>query len=810
MSLRQAKLYDDTEVKIEHILISLINDYNNNAIKILLNLGVDVDKLHKKIEQSLFKQRKKIKKPINEIPLPLNFLTEKILDNAQKECDLLNGEFIDTQHILLSTLKSDNMVNSVLKEMKIDYNQYLTSTKKLNVENSIDSFGEDDEQIFNKKETKKFKSQGTPILDNFSTDLTKRAAEGKIDPVIGRDEVIQRVAQILSRKKKNNPILIGQPGVGKTTIAEGLALMIVEGTAPRTLLGKRIMSLDLTSIVAGTKYRGQFEERIKGIVDELTEVNDVILFIDEIHTLVGAGNSPGSMDAANVFKPALARGDLQVIGATTLDEFREKIEKDGALTRRFQQVIIDPPSVDETIKILKQIKGSYENFHKVSYSDETIEQCVKLADRYITDREFPDKAIDILDEAGSRTQIKLRTPENIAILETKMNEIKDKKLDVVKNQEYEKAAKLKNEETKILDKLTKEKEKWMTSLNDKKQIVTVEDISEVVSIMTGIPLNRISGEQGRKMMDMEKELANSIIGQEEALIKIAKAIRRNRVGIKNPKKPIGTFMFLGPTGVGKSFFTKKLAEYMFGDEDSLIRFDMSEFQEKHSVSRLIGAPPGYVGYEEGGQLTEKVRRKPYSIILFDEIEKANKEIYNTLLQLLDEGHLTDSLGRKVNFKNCMVIMTSNVGVKKLNEFGTGVGFNTKSRSESENTIKETLLVDELKKQFPPEFLNRLDDVIIFKSLKKEEINKIVDLEINKVKKRVIEMGYSLEVNKIAREYIADQGYHEEYGARPLNRAIQKFIEDPVSEEILSGNVNLGQTIKVSYSKNKDKIIIKVI
>jgi ATP-dependent Clp protease ATP-binding subunit ClpC len=696
--------------------------------------------------------------------------------------------------------------------MKINYNIVKKHMEKNIIQNSIDPIDSEDDNFFkdNKKSNKKSnKSNETPILDNFSIDVTKRASEGKIDPVIGRDESIQRVAQILARKKKNNPVLIGDPGVGKTTIVEGLALKIFQGDAPRTLLDKRILSLDITSLVAGTKYRGQFEERIKGIVDELMNVDNVILFIDELHTIVGAGNASGSIDAANVLKPALARGDIQVIGATTLDEFRENIEKDGALARRFQQVLINPPSVEDTIKILNKIKISYENYHKVFYPQETIEQCVKMADRYITDREFPDKAIDILDEVGSRTQVNAKPPKGISTLEEKINEIKERKSNVVKKQKYEEAAKLRDEERNINEKLEVEKEKWLETINKERKKITPEDVNEVVSIMTGIPLKRLSGDQGKRMLEMENELMKHIIGQENALEKIAKSLRRNRVGIRNPKKPIGSFMFLGPTGVGKTHIAKKLAEYMFGEEDSLIRLDMSEFQEKHSISRLIGSPPGYVGHEDGGQLTEKVRRKPYSIVLFDEIEKANKEIYNTLLQLLDDGQLTDSSGRKVNFKNCMVIMTSNVGVKKLQDFGTGVGFGTKSKIEREESVKEGMLLDELKKQFPPEFLNRLDDVIIFKSLTKDQIGKIVDLEISKLEDRVLEIGYTLQINKTAKDYLVDQGYDEEYGARPLNRSIQKYIEDPVSEEILSGRVKEGQTIKVSYSKPKEEIIVKI-
>ncbi len=669
---------------------------------------------------------------------------------------------------------------------------------------------DDDDNMGMEKPKKKYKGNSTtPILDNFSTDVTKNAEEGKIDPVIGRKKEIQRVAQILSRKKKNNPVLIGNPGVGKTTIIEGLALMIKQGDAPRTLLDKRVVSLDLTSMVAGTKYRGQFEERIKGIMDELKKVDDVILFIDELHTLIGTGASAGSMDAANAFKPALARGEIQIIGATTLDEFRENIEKDGALTRRFQQVLIEPPSIEETKEILQKIANSYETYHKVFYSEETIDECVKLADRYITDREFPDKAIDIMDEVGARSQVNLQPPQEIKDKEEKILKIKQEKNDVVKSQRYEEAAKLRDKEREALEDLNKAKLIWLSELNHKRVEITPEDVTAVVSHMTGIPLNRICEKEGNRLMRMEKDMGGKVIGQDDAVVKIAKSLRRNSVGIRNPKKPIGTFMFLGQTGVGKTHLAKNLANYMFGDEDSLIRIDMSEYMEKHAVSRLIGAPPGYVGHEEGGQLTEKVRRKPYSIILFDEIEKAHSDVYNVLLQLLDDGQLTDSLGRKVNFKNCMVIMTSNVGVKKLKDFGAGVGFSTKAKKSSQSAVKDEVLQKELKNHFPPEFLNRLDDVIIFRSLEKEDIGKIVELEIKKLKERVNEIGYDLQINKTAKDYLIEEGYDEEYGARPLNRAIQKFIEDPVSEEILSGGVKEKQTIKVSYSKTKDDIIIKV-
>jgi ATP-dependent Clp protease ATP-binding subunit ClpC len=813
MSIKQAKLYDDREVTIEHIMVALINDYNNNAIKMLEEMGVDIDRLHKKIELSLIKNKNEddIYDIIDDI-IPLNTNSQNIIKGAEKECDLLKEDYLDTQHILLSLLKTKNSISRIFNNMKVTYKSYNNQIKKTIIESSIEPLDSDEDKPFksNKNHFKiKTKSKETPLLDNFSVDITKMAMDGKIDPVIGRDKIIQRVAQILARKKKNNPVIIGEPGVGKTTIVEGLALKIINGKAPRTLLEKRIVSLDLASLVAGTKYRGQFEERIKGIVDELMTVDNVILFVDEVHTIIGAGNASGSMDAANVLKPALSRGDLQLIGATTLDEFRENIEKDGALTRRFQQVIIDPPSMKDTIEILNKIKFSYESFHKVTYPQETIDRCVKLADRYITDREFPDKAIDIMDEVGSRSQVNAKPPENITKLEGKIVDIKEDKNGVVKSQRYEEAARLRDEERIITEKLDSEKTKWLDDLDKKRKVIDPEEVNEVVSIMTGIPLNRLSENQGKRLLQMEKDLHGSVIGQDEGLIKIAQSLRRNKVGIRNPKKPIGSFMFIGPTGVGKTHMAKKLAEYMFGDEDSLIRMDMSEFQEKHSISRLIGSPPGYIGHEDGGQLTEKVRRKPYSIILFDEIEKANKDIYNILLQLLDDGQLTDSLGRKVNFKNCMVIMTSNIGVKKLQDFGTGIGFGTKATMEGESTSKSDILMDELKKHFAPEFLNRLDDVVIFKSLTKEEISKIVDLEIIKLKGRVEEIGYNLQINKTVKNYLIETGYDEEYGARPLNRAIQKCVEDPVSEEILKGRVEKGQTIKVSYVKSKEKIVIKV-
>jgi len=803
-SIEEAKNRGFEVVKLEHLVISMINDDNNEGTKYLKKLDIDLDKLHTLIELKIGIGEDEEPNQIKVKNISLDKETEEIIQSAEEECNKIGEDFINTHHIVLSLLKQNNFITKIIENMGVNYKKYSKE-----ITNSFGDMPEDDD-MENEKPKKKYRgNSATPILDNFSTDVTKNAEEGKIDPVIGRKDEIQRVAQILSRKKKNNPVLIGNPGVGKTTIIEGLALMIKQGEAPRTLLDKRVVLLDLTSMVAGTKYRGQFEERIKGIMDELKQVDDIILFIDELHTLIGTGASAGSMDAANAFKPALAKGEIQIIGATTLDEYRENIEKDGALDRRFQKVIVDPPSLEETREILDKIAESYETYHKVYYPEETIDECVKLADRYITDREFPDKAIDIMDEVGARSQVNLQPPEEIKKMEESVLKIKQEKNDVVKSQRYEEAAKLRDKEREALEELNKAKLIWLSELNHRRIEITPDDVTAVVAHMTGIPLNRISEKEGIRLMKMEKDIGDKVIGQKDAVIKIAKSLRRNKVGIRNPKKPIGSFMFLGPTGVGKTHLAKNLADYMFGDEDSLIRVDMSEYMEKHAVSRLIGAPPGYVGHEEGGQLTEKVRRKPYSIILFDEIEKAHSDVYNVLLQLLDDGQLTDSLGRKVNFKNCMVIMTSNVGIKKLKDFGAGVGFSTNAKKSSQTSVKDEILQKELKNHFPPEFLNRLDDVIIFKSLEKEDIGKIVELEIKKLKDRVVEIGYDLQINKTAKDFLIEEGYDEEYGARPLTRAIQKFIEDPVSEEILSGGVKEKQTIKVSYSKAKEDIVIKV-
>ena len=647
------------------------------------------------------------------------------------------------------------------------------------------------------------KTGGTPVLDNFSKDLIKMASEGKLDPVIGRDMEINRIAQILSRRKKNNPIIIGEPGCGKTAIVEGLAMKIFNGECPRNLKDKRIVLLDLTSIVAGTKYRGQFEERMKVIIEELSENPDIIIFIDEIHTLVGAGNSSGSMDGSNIFKPALARGEIQCIGATTLDEYRTNFEKDGALERRFQKVVVDSPNKQETLKIITNVKDKYEEYHKVTYTPEVLELCVNLADRYITDREFPDKAFDIMDEVGARSQVDVKTPESIEILRQKAKELQQQKLEVVRSQRFEEAAAIRDKEKKLLDRLELEKKKFEEEQASNRKEINVDLVLSVVSSMTKIPVTKLTTDDKTSLVGLETSLKQDVIGQEEAVTKIAKAIRRNRLGIKDPNKPIGSFIFLGSTGVGKTHLAKQLAKQIFGSVDNLIRVDMSEYQEKHTISRLIGSPPGYVGYEEGGQLTEQVKNKPYSVILFDEVEKANKEIFHTLLQMLDEGHLTDSLGRKINFKNCLIIMTSNIGVKKLQDFGTGIGFTNSYSSEEQ---KKEILKKELKNYFSPEFLNRIDDTIVFNSLKEDEIKKIVEIELNKLTKRLSEIKLNFKFDNKLVSHIAKVGFDETYGARPIKRAIQDQIEDLVSEEVLNGTVL--EEKQYSLSVKGDKVVIK--
>ena len=660
---------------------------------------------------------------------------------------------------------------------------------------------DDDDKMMSKKKSQSDSS--TPVLDNFSRDLIKLAEQGKLDPVIGREKEIIRIAQILSRRKKNNPIIIGEPGCGKTAIVEGLAMKIFSGDCPKNLMDKRIVNLDINSVVAGTKYRGQFEERLKVIIEELGANPNIIVFIDEIHTIVGAGNASGSLDASNIFKPALARGEIQCIGATTLDEYRKNFEKDGALERRFQKVVVEGATMEETFQILLNSKDRYESFHKVSYSDEALKACVKLADRYITDREFPDKAFDILDEVGARCQLDMKIPQVIEELKIKASEIKQLKIDVVKKQNYEQAAELRDKERKIIAKLDSEKKKFEEEMSKSKREITLELVYDVVSTMTKIPVNKMSVDDTKALVDLDKTLQQKVVGQDEAVLKIVKSIRRNRLGIKDPNRPIGSFIFLGSTGVGKTHLAKQLAKEIFGTEDSLIRVDMSEYQEKHTISKLVGAPPGYVGYDEGGQLTEQVKNKPYSVILFDEVEKAHKDIFSVLLQIMDDGHVTDSLGRKINFRNTMIIMTSNLGVKKLQDFGTGIGFGSSKYSNDEK--KKEVLMKEMKNFFSPEFLNRIDDIITFNSLNNEDIKKIAEIEVKKLFSRLTDMNYKINYDQSVIDFISKVGYDDTYGARPLKRAIQDKIEDLISEEVLKGNIKENTNYKVIADGEEVKV-----
>lgn len=810
-AFQEAKAYEDIKLRPEHITLAIVMDDDNKAVDILDELGVDLNSFYDSITQHLHESDMTPRVGVKG-KLPPSDLTNKVFKTVDKECVEVGDEAIDTTHVMLAILKHDTPTTTILQSYGVDYDNFkeIVMSKKEEIENSFDEFDEvEGTNEPPKKKKSKTGTNKTPVLDNFCRDISKAAEDGIIDPVVGRADEIKRVSTILSRRKKNNPVLIGEPGVGKTSIVEGLAQLIKDRKAPRVLLDKRIYGLDLTLIVAGTKYRGQFEERMKAILEELKANPNIILFVDELHTMVGAGNASGSLDASNILKPALARGEIQVIGATTLDEFRENIEKDGALTRRFQKVLVEEPTLDETEVILNNIKERYEDHHKVQYTDEAIKECVKLADRYITERAMPDKAIDVLDEAGSITNVDVDVPKEIIKLEEKKLAIEEEKYDVVAKQQYEKAAKLRDDERKIEEAIEKAKKKWHANQDKKRTVVDVDLIAEVVSNMTGIPMNKVSSQENTKLAKMEEELMGKVIGQDDAVEKVSKSIKRNRLGIRRRTKPIGSFIFLGPTGVGKTHLAKLLAEYVFGDKDALVRVDMSEYMEKFSVSRLIGAPPGYVGYEEGGKLTEAVRRKPYAVILFDEIEKAHEDVFNLMLQLLDEGQLTDSLGRKVDFKNTLIILTSNVGVKELSQFGKSVGFATGDTVAKQEERSRQIIEKALKSKFKPEFLNRIDDTIIFNSLKKEDIDKIIDIEMEDVANNLAELGYTVELDKKAKDYIAEQGFEPAYGARPLARAIQKFVEDPISEEVILGNIQEGDSIKLTYNKTRDEMVVKV-
>jgi ATP-dependent Clp protease ATP-binding subunit ClpC len=793
-------------IGVEHLLLGVIREGEGKAIQILKEFKLDLKSIRLELESGLTKSVKSFSQPVANIPLVKQ--TEKVLKFMYLEARNLKSATIGTQHLLLSILRDENNVacrtlnkygviyDNAKDELENMQEEEENKTPRAEFPGSSDDEGENFGAAQRKSADPKSK---TPVLDNFGRDLTKMAESGKLDPIVGREKEIERVSQILSRRKKNNPILIGEPGVGKSAIAEGLALRIVQRKVSRILFDKRIISLDLASLVAGTKYRGQFEERMKAVMAEIEKNPDIILFIDEIHTIIGAGGASGSLDASNMFKPALARGEMQAIGATTLDEYRQYIEKDGALERRFQKVLIEPTSVDETVQILNNIKEKYEEHHMVTYTQEAIDACVKLTDRYISDRHLPDKAIDALDEVGSRVHItNINVPKEIVSLEAELEALKDKKTEVIKSQQYEEAARLRDDERKLQEQLELEKKKWEDESKAHRVVVSEDDVAEVVSMMCGIPVTRIAQKESGKLVLMGEELKGKVIGQEEAVDKVVKAIQRNRAGLKDPNKPIGSFFFLGPTGVGKTQLAKVLSKYLFDTEDSLIRIDMSEYMEKFSISRLVGAPPGYVGYEEGGQLTEKVRRKPYSIILLDEIEKAHPDVFNLLLQVLDDGQLTDGLGRKVDFKNTILIMTSNIGARQLADFGTGVGFGTKSQSEQKDENSKAVIQNALRKAFAPEFLNRMDDMIMFKSLDRASIHLIIDLELNKLFQRINDLGYQIKLTDKAKDFIVDKGYDEKFGARPLKRAIQKYIEDPLAEEIIKSNLQEGDTISLDY------------
>ncbi|MFI5221575.1 MAG: ATP-dependent Clp protease ATP-binding subunit [Bacteroidia bacterium] len=799
----------------EHLLLGLIREGDGKAIKTLKAMDIDIIRLKKTIEDAI---RGTASHHVNLINIPLTKQAEKVLKITYLEAKIFKTDIIGTEHLLLSILRDeDNLASQILSQSGISYDIFKSAIENKISETKSELPNEQEEEYFREERRpaeparKNDPKSKTPVLDNFGRDLTKYAEDGKLDPIVGREKEIERVSQILSRRKKNNPVLIGEPGVGKTAIAEGLALRIVQRKVSRVLFNKRVVMLDLASLVAGTKYRGQFEERMKAVMNELEKSPDVILFIDEIHTIVGAGGASGSLDASNMFKPALARGEVQCIGATTLDEYRQYIEKDGALERRFQIVMVNPASPDESIEILTNIKNKYEDHHSVTYDDAAIKACVMMSNRYMTDRHLPDKAIDVMDESGARVHISnIHVPENIVDLEKSIEDIKVEKNKVVKSQKYEEAAKLRDKEKHLLEQLETEKLKWEEETKAQRYRVTEEDVAEVIAMMTGIPVKRIAQSEGQKLLNMNTELQGKIIGQEEAISKLAKAIQRTRAGLKDPNKPIGSFIFLGPTGVGKTEMAKVLARYLFDTEEALVRIDMSEYMEKFAVSRLVGAPPGYIGYEEGGQLTEKIRRKPYAVVLLDEIEKAHPDVFNILLQVLDEGFITDSLGRKVDFRNTIIIMTSNIGSRQLKDFGQGVGFNTPTKAAGVDTHTNSIIETALKRFFSPEFLNRIDDVIIFKSLSKESIIKILELNLMKLYKRIEEMGMFLKFSDAAKTFLADKGFDPDMGARPLARTIQKLVEDPLSEELLKVEQNEGATIEMDYEPEGTELKINVV
>jgi ATP-dependent Clp protease ATP-binding subunit ClpC len=811
----------------EHLMLGLLRDGNGKAVSILNTLDIDLNHLRRKVEILSPANLNTESTENDKKNLHLTRQAERALKTTFLEAKLFQSTSINTAHLLLCILRNENdPTTKLLNKMKIDYDGVKDQFKSLisSDEDFIDSptsesFPNDEdlpaeqsgkENLFGGSTTKANKKSKTPVLDNFGRDLTFLATEGKLDPVVGREGEIERVSQILSRRKKNNPLLIGEPGVGKSAIVEGLALRIVQRKVSRILFDKRVVTLDLASLVAGTKYRGQFEERMKAVMNEIEKNDDIILFIDEIHTIVGAGGATGSLDASNMFKPALARGEMQCIGATTLDEYRQYIEKDGALERRFQKVIVEPTTVEESIEILQNIKDKYETHHNVTYTDEAIEACVKLTNRYMTERFLPDKAIDALDEAGSRVHItNIHVPDKILKIEKQLEEVRDLKNSVVKKQKYEEAAKLRDDEKNLEKELSMEQESWENETKLHRETVSEENVAEVVSMMTGVPVNRIAQTESNKLAELPQRIKGKVIGQDDAVAKITKAIQRNRAGLKDPNKPIGSFIFLGQTGVGKTQLAKVLAQELFDSENALIRIDMSEYMEKFAISRLVGAPPGYVGYEEGGQLTEKVRRKPYSIVLLDEIEKAHPDVFNMMLQVLDDGFLTDSLGRKIDFRNTIIIMTSNIGSRQLKDFGQGVGFGTAAKSNQADAHAKGVIENALKKTFAPEFLNRIDDVVVFNALNREDIHKIIDIELSKLYNRIDGLGYKLKLSESAKDYIADKGFDKQYGARPLKRAIQKYIEDALAEEIINTKLKEGDSISMDLDNKTSELIIKI-